>query len=180
MIIKKYKGFTLVELLVVMAIIVLFGGAMITILFSLFRGANKTSTIINLREVGNYSVDQITRIVRDAKSLNDPDPSSCDGSAINSGSISLTTQDSNQDLQTTTLSCTTDGKLTVTTPAGTRTLIDGATVAASCSFACTLDGSSQAPIINFSLQVQQKDQDASVENKSTLNYSTSILMRNTE
>ncbi len=175
----KLHGFTLVELLVVMAIIALFGGAIVSILFSLFRGASKTNTIITLRQTGNYAVDQVTRIVREAKSLDNPTTDDCDGSPITSNTIDLTTQDVDLNLQTTSLSCA-GGNLTSTTNGSPRTLIDGTKVGVSCNFSCTIDTVSQIPVITFSLSIFQKNDMANTENSGKLDYSTSILMRNAQ
>ncbi|MEK7518263.1 MAG: type II secretion system protein [Patescibacteria group bacterium] len=57
------NGFTLIELLVVIAVLGVVGSIVMgAITFSL-RGANKTSTIENIRQNGNYTISQMAKTI---------------------------------------------------------------------------------------------------------------------
>ncbi len=63
------KGFTLVELLVVILVIFIVGGIIMSILYSAFRGATKTNTIDIVRRNGDYAVSQMSRMIRYSQSF---------------------------------------------------------------------------------------------------------------
>jgi prepilin-type N-terminal cleavage/methylation domain-containing protein len=66
---KESKGFTLVELLVVVAVIGSISAIIAGVVASTLRGTNKTSTVNNVRENGNYAVSQISRTIKYAKTI---------------------------------------------------------------------------------------------------------------
>ena len=70
------KGFTLIELLIVIAVMVSVLAIVVGVVTSTLRGSNKTSTINNVRENGNYAISQISRTINYAKSF---DGASLDG-----------------------------------------------------------------------------------------------------
>ena len=59
----KNNGFTLVELLVVIFILAIVGTVAFGIITGTLRGANKTGSINNIRQNGNYVIGQMTKMI---------------------------------------------------------------------------------------------------------------------
>lgn len=60
------KGFTLVELLVVLAILVTIGSIISAILYSAFRGSGKATTTEIVRQNGDYAMTQMTKLIKNS------------------------------------------------------------------------------------------------------------------
>src|SRR3989344_4544421 len=65
----KNKGFTLIEILVVMAVLIFIGLIIGSIVMSVLRGTNKTNTLTQVRQNGSYAISQISKTLRNAKSF---------------------------------------------------------------------------------------------------------------
>lgn len=63
------KGYTLVELLAVIFILVAIGGVVMSIITSSLRGSNRSTNVNNIREEGDFAVTQMSKMVRFAKSF---------------------------------------------------------------------------------------------------------------
>jgi prepilin-type N-terminal cleavage/methylation domain-containing protein len=64
------NGYTLIELLITIAMLATIGTIMVSILFSTFRSSNKSQAISELRENGNYAISQMSKSIGFAKSFN--------------------------------------------------------------------------------------------------------------
>ncbi|MBI4096648.1 MAG: type II secretion system protein [Candidatus Levybacteria bacterium] len=64
------EGFTLVELLASIAVLVAVGSVIAGIITASLRGTNKTNVIENIRENGNYALSQISRSIEYAQAFN--------------------------------------------------------------------------------------------------------------
>lgn len=58
---KPNKGFTLVELLASIIVLIAVGSVISGIIASILRGSNKTNTIENIRQSGNYVLSQMSK-----------------------------------------------------------------------------------------------------------------------
>lgn len=67
------KGFTLIELLVSMMVVMVIGSVLLVVFFSALRGSQKTKTLIDSRQEGNYVLEKISRLLRQAESIENPD-----------------------------------------------------------------------------------------------------------
>lgn len=67
---KKEAGFTLVELLASIIVLVVVGIVVSGITTSTLRGTNKASTIENIRQNGNYALSQISKTIQYAQTFN--------------------------------------------------------------------------------------------------------------
>lgn len=72
------NGFTLIELMVVLMILITVGGILLSILISVLRSTVKTNSLNELRQIGTYTISQISKSLRDSKSF---DGISADGVA---------------------------------------------------------------------------------------------------
>src|SRR5436305_1907368 len=67
--IVKNKGFTLIELIIVIIIMATVGLFVVSTLFLSLRGAAKTATIAKIRQNGNFAIAQYITNIRDAKTF---------------------------------------------------------------------------------------------------------------
>lgn len=65
--IKGKNGFTLVELMVVITVLIIAGGITLGTLFSALRGSTKSQSITTVAQNGNYAISQMSKMLRDAK-----------------------------------------------------------------------------------------------------------------
>lgn len=61
---KNHKGFTLVELLVVVTVLITVGIVSVQIITSSLRGTNKTNLIDTVRQNGNYAISQMAKAIQ--------------------------------------------------------------------------------------------------------------------
>lgn len=180
------KGFTFIELLVAMVVIMVIGVIVGSIIFSSLRGTNKTNAITVVRQNGNNAIEQMSKMIRNAKKIDDP--LNC-VTPINSAYITFTNFDNTQ----TTLQCCNalsprtiksfglggscaTGSRFVDTDTGV-TLVD-------CSFTCSQNTSFDAKTINISFSLSPfaapgvtlvQEQQAAL---GPVFFQTSIVLRN--
>lgn len=197
--IKNNKGFTLVELLVVMVVLLTVGTIIGVILFSAFRGANKTNTIIQVRQNGSYAIAQMEKTIRgayslDGMSLNNIDFIDCPLQAVVSTGTPTPTPTPVQytsikftsfDKSVTTYNCDISGEKTITVKKGTTgtsiPLLDKKAVSlVSCYFTCLQENSQSSPAveINFVLKQAGSVSNAFFEKTASIPFKASFSLRN--
>lgn len=181
--IKYQKGYTLIELLAVMVVFVVIGGIVLAIIFSTLRATNKANTLAYLRQNGNYAISQMVKMIRDAEKF--------DGVKINNGDLYgllCQTQDyhflkiTSFDGGTTEFTCLPinlpslpNGKIS----SNSALLIDTNTISVTtCSFTCSHTSASDSPIIGISFSLSQGSDSPFVEKKASIDFKTSVTMRN--
>jgi len=169
---KARLGFTLVELLVVMAIVGILSTVIISILFSVLRGTNKTNSVTLIRQNGNYALNQMTRIVRSGTSISTATP--CNG-------VPGQRLDINQlDGSTTQLFCSPSNGIYYTDASGKTTLIDKAVMTVSaCTIVCEENATTSIPFVNILYTVTQYGT-ATSENAASVTFNGSAQLRNTQ
>src|SRR6185295_7696266 len=65
----EQKGFTLIELLASMVVIMTIGVLVVTIIVSSLRGTNKTNAILQVKQNGSLTLNQMTKMIRDAATV---------------------------------------------------------------------------------------------------------------
>lgn len=187
--IKYQKGYTLIELLAVMVVFVVIGGIVLAIIFSTLRATNKANTLAYLRQNGNYAISQMVKMIRDAEKF--------EGVKINSGDsyrLSCQTQDyhflkiTSFDGGTTEFTCLPinlpslpNGQISSTSAllALPALLIDTSMISVTtCSFTCSHTSASDSPIIGISFSLSQGSDSPFVEKKASIDFETSVTMRN--
>jgi len=175
---KNSKGYTLIELLAVMVVMITVGLIVATILVSSLRGSNKTNTINTIRQNGNYTILQISKMLEFAQSFGgvyDPQTSSyrtdCSSPSSQYNSIKITSFDNG----TTTFSCNLpNAKIS----SNSASLINSNEVSLTqCYFTCSRNVS-VPPTIGINFTLSQKSATAPFEKRETINFQTSVLMRN--
>ncbi len=164
------SGFTLVELLVAIAIFAIIGTVSLSILFMTLRAGKKSDTLIMLKQSGNAAMSQVVRSIRYAKSLDVPN--SC-VTPVTTSQITLT---SVLDNGSTTFVCTSTTPNTIAS--NSASLIDTAFAAVSgCSFTCTQPTVNDPPTINFIFKLSSNSS-GQVETRAIIPFQTSVTMRN--
>lgn len=179
---NSQKGFTLVELLAVIFVLMAVGTIVGAILVSTLRGTNKTNTIAVVRQNGNFAIMQMVKMLRFAKTLNKTFVCGTLEVPVATDAVELTFFDDSK----TTFSCNNS----LDTPPNTITsnsasLLDTTSVSlVSCSFTCSQASLSDLSIIgiNFSLSAYAPTGVNLLPEKTAsataIPFQTSVTMRN--
>jgi type II secretory pathway pseudopilin PulG len=190
--IKSSKGFTLVELLTSIIVLVAIGSVVSGVIVSSLRGSNKTNNIESIRQAGNYALSQMSKDIEYAQSfdgkntgLSNDDGVTYDTScklALNPTPTpvtpySLITVQSSSNIITkyTKYRCTpselsADENALIASESGT--LIG-------CSLTCIQNNPMDAPIIKISFSIGSKNSNGLVESSNPpIVFETSVTMRN--
>lgn len=166
------KGFTLVELLVVLAIFLTVGGVIISVLYISLRGSNKAEVVTSIKQNGDFALSQMVKSIRFAGSLNSP--SSC----VPSQSASSITITSISDGAQTTYSCPANANDPITS--NSAALVDTNAVSVSnCSFVCSQATVNDPPRVTIQFTLSAKTTNALQENTTSLPFQSSVILRNT-
>ena len=163
-------GYTLVEMLTVIAVFVVIGSIVASILITSFRTSSKTDVVTAVQHNGNYALTQMAKTIRDARGLVSPFPCV---PTVSASSITVTTPDNQQVV----FACT-----ATTISSNSASLLDTTQVSLkSCSFTCAQETASDLPVItiNFSLLQQSSSTFAEqIASKSAVVFQTSVGIRN--
>ena len=96
---KNCLGFTLVETMVVVALLSVVGVMAVEIFFTSLRGGTKAETLKEVKQNGDYAISVMERMIRNAQEVTSPNPTDCDGSQF----LEITIR--NPDFGKTTFSC---------------------------------------------------------------------------
>jgi len=180
------SGYTLIELLAVMIILIVVGTIIAAIFVSALRGGNKSTTTNDIRQSGNYAISQMSRMIAYAKSF---DGVSTDGNTFDKctafpvGTSFAAVKITSFDLGVTTFSCMQSGSYWTIASNGAA-LLDTNTIAATagnCSFTCSQVSDFSPLTINIGLTLQKKPQSASTllpEAQTIIPFNTSVTLRN--
>lgn len=164
------KGFTLLELLLSLAIMVTVGAVGLSTIVVVFRGAKKSQQILLAKQNGNAALSQIVRGARYAKSLDNPN-TCVPTTDITPPSFTVT---SSFDGGQTTYACQNN-----TISSNSASLIDTTNFSiTSCSFTCSQSDIAKPPIIKMSFTIQTKNQNGLFDTTATIPFETSVTLRN--
>jgi len=173
---NKQKGFSLVELLVAIVIIGFLVIVLSRSLISTLRSNMKAEVVKEVKENGDYVMEYIGRIIRNAKSV------TIDGNVCRSGvnfggfnTILATDLDDNP----TTISCSA-GQITVRSNViiSDSTLTSETVTANNCAFSCTTNAGSPT-VVEVSLNLRQRNAGDQFE-EAQQDFSSTFVLRNRE
>lgn len=185
------SGYTLIELLAVVLILTTVGGVVTAIVATSLRGGNRSTTVNEVRQEGNFTITQMTKMIRYAQGF---DGVSVNGVNYNTNCITSTITPTpipaqykylkftNFDGGTTVFSCEDNAINPKKIASNSSNLIssDNVTVVDdTCYFICRQDNSALPPVIDIYFTLTASGSSGLVENKSTVPFSTSVIFRNT-
>lgn len=161
------SGFTLIEILVVVGIL----GAIVVIgsitFFSVLRGARKSKMISLVKQNGDYALEVMIKMIRNAREITSP----CDGSDT---SITIL----NPDRGETTFSCEDDA---ISSNAAELTSSQVKVGAGSCSFDCQPGEALQPDTVTISFTLEAEKEGgvpARPEEEASIDFETTVSLRN--
>lgn len=182
------RGFTLVELLASIIVLVAVGSVISGIITSSLRGTNKTTTIENIRQNGNYTLSQVSKNIQYAQVFNGLSNdginyvTTCPFSVAPTPApvtttfnfIKVTLVKNNPIVY----NCTSSSPLTITENGAS--LIDTNSVSLTeCTLACIQSRPTDVPIIKVSFKLGPKNPNGLPENSTPpILFETSVTMRN--
>ncbi len=167
-------GFTLLELVISIGVIAVIGIAIVAILVSSLRNANKSNVTTLVRQNGDYALTQMTRNILPALNIQYPilpcpasSPPALDH--IQFTSISGTPI---------TYSCDSINK-TINGPNGSLFDTNSVNVVAgTCAFYCTQASPSENPVIKVTFGLADTNTSNLAEQAATIQFQTSVNLRN--
>lgn len=191
---REQAGFSLVELLISMFLILSISSVVMTIFVAGLRGSNRSSAEADVRQNGDLAITQMSRMIRNAKVFNGV---STDGTTfvtscyVSSANPTPTpkpyraVQVTSFDGGTTTLLCPATGETVITSVSATfatpasLTDADRVTVLpASCSFTCQQDSPTAPPVVGISFTVQSLRGSGAIGQSVSQVFQTTVLPRN--
>lgn len=181
--IKYQIGYTLIELLAVMVVMITIGIIIASILVSALRGTSKANVIEEVRNNGNFTIQQMGKMIGFAQNF----------SGVSKDNVTYTTNctvvpspqyrhikiKSFDDKQTI-FSCNLLGNPPTIASNG-ASFLDTNKVTLdpdSCFFTCSQINISEAPVIGINFTLSQKTTSSFFEQKATIPFQTSVTMRN--
>lgn len=178
------SGYTLIELLAVMIVLVTVGVIIASILVSSLRGTSKTNVIDEIRSNGNFTLLQMGRMISFAQNF----------SGVSTDNVTYTTNCTVQpspryryikiksfDDKETIFSCNILGN-PPTIASNEASLINTEKVSLdppdSCYFTCSQINLSESPVIGINFILSQSAASGFFEQKATIPFETSVTIRN--
>lgn len=184
----KQEGYTFVELLAVMVVMITVGIVIASIIVSTLRSGNKNNSLSEVRENGNSAILQMSKMIEYAKSFDGvstdgthftscivptPGPLSPTPAPVKYYYVKITSFDDNQ----TTFGCYTEKLASISSTLGEVPLVSAST-SANCYFFCSQDSYSTSPTIQFNLVLSTKNGGPLPENNTSIPFKTSVTLRN--
>jgi len=182
-------GYTLVELLAVMVVLLAVGTIIASILVSSLRSGNKSTTTNDIRQTGNNAIAQMSKMIAYAQSFNsitdstgvphrdcvppEVGPTTPIPSPLTYSSVTITSFDGG----VTTFACDDTNK---TIASGSAVLIPSSMIASVCYFTCEQASIGSSPIIDINLTLKENPNGHTLfpEAQSVINFQTSVSLRN--
>lgn len=174
------SGYTIIELVIVIMVMLVVGGIIVGILYSAIRGTTKARVNNNISQNGSYAITVMTNFLANAKALiqvTDPFGNvfdSCVSDGINPiDGVSVTIQ--NYDGGITTFACE-NGYISSNSASLIHTE-DVEMITETCRMLCIQDSFYSVPRIDISFELQNKNaQDPATSGRSL--FETSVNLRN--
>ena len=184
---KSNRGFTLLELLSSIIVLVAVGSVIAGITTSSLRGTNKTTTIENIRQNGNYTLAQMSKNIEYAQVFNGF--SNDDTTYVTSCPFSLTPTPAPvitpynfikvTQLNSSLITYNCASSPPTITANGTSLVDTSAVSLLTCNLSCIQTGSTDIPIIKIGFTLGPKNSNNLVENSTPpILFETSVTIRN--
>lgn len=170
---KESLGYTLIEMITVIAIFVIIGSLITGILYSALRGGSKVGIVSTVAQSGNYALSIISNLITSSVSVlsvGGVPITDCIGNPTGT-SIEISGLDGGK----TTLSC-----INETVSSNSASLLDTSLVkitSSSCTFSCVQADPYSPPIINVGFTLENKT-GSLFEKRASAPFKTSAIIRN--
>jgi len=179
---QNEKGYTLIELLAVIFILVAVGTIIASILTSVLRSSNKSTNTETVRANGNYAIAQMSKMIAYAQKVEGFD----DGSSSYTDCVPKPAQPVAKHYQSvqiksfdsgiTTFSCA-NSQVASQSASGTSYLVDPS-LNASCYFKCAQESAAAPAKIDIFLDLSAVSTAVFAESQATMHFETSVIARN--
>lgn len=174
---KYSKGFTLVELLISIAIIITSATVVVAVITAGFRGSAQTSLNEKLRLEGNSALSQLGKMIQFADGFEgvvDGEGNELDQCSTSEADASYSDLRLNVDGVTTTITCT-DSDLLI----DSKSLFNTAEVSVeNCVIKCAQTNSTDSPTIGIEFDLSRNEESPLVEQGTSRHFDKRIKMRN--
>lgn len=160
---KRYSGFSLVEIMIVISIFAILGILSTRSVFLTLRGSKKSESLVKVRENLNYTLSVIERQIRNSEKVVCPNPST-----------SVLNYTSSEGINTT-FSCATSGTDKYVA-SGSARLTSTTIEVNNCSFTCAQVDPNTSPVVTVVLEGRDNE-NQSVE-RGSVSVQTQISVRN--
>ena len=167
----RKNGFTLVELLISVFLIVSVGVIVFSIFSSMLRGTKKSVTINAIRENGNFAIAQMVRNIQYSQVVG-----ACD-SVTEMPQINLIAPGG----ESLSYICDASGNIASQSASTTKYLIDTSTAivsTSSCSFVCIDSGADSPKQVKIKFDLENASSSQFAEDQARIPFSTSVALRN--
>ena len=168
---KVTRGFTLVELLVVITIFVTVGSVVISLLVISLRGSNKSESTTVVKQNGSFALSQMVKNIRYARDI--ATPASCIPSATSS-TLTIVTYPYNTQI---TYQCPIGASQAISSNSASLIDINAVQVTA-CQFTCVQASASEPPRVTIQFTLTSRGANALTESQSTIPFQSSVILRN--
>jgi type II secretory pathway pseudopilin PulG len=176
------KGYTLVELLTVIVVMVVIGLIITTIIVSSLRGGSKTNAINEVRDAGNTAITRMSRAIEFSEGF----VKVSSDSAIFADCLTSTIGNGSPHFKSVTIKAFDGGEITYSCESdkiasNSVVLVDDTKISApstSCYFTCSQAYLSQPPTIGINFVLIKGVDALFFEQKHMLDFHTSVVMRN--
>lgn len=193
---KEQTGFTLVELLITIALISVILTVTVTIIIAALRTATKTDITTLIRQNGNYVTEQVSDTLRYASEFDgvkvhasDSWTTDCSGSSsLQYNYLSIKTQTGaplvyycGSDVTAPTPTPTPDPNGYNTYPIasnGAQLIDDSNIIVNSCYFTCTQTSSVDSPVVGINFTLSHRTASSFAENQVSQTFNSNTVMRN--
>jgi len=165
------SGFTLLEILAIMGVIVAMGSIILSTVFIFLRGSSKSDLLVTIKQNGDFALSQMVKSLRYAKSVDDP------VSCVPTANLQHITFTSLADGGQTTFSC--PATQTDVIASNGAALMDATRISVTnCSFFCTQQTLNESPTIKIQFTLSAKNQTGLVETTASLPFESTVRLRN--
>jgi len=171
--VNKNKGFTLVEILVVVGILGIIAVVASTIFFTTLRSSGKTKVLTKVKQNGDYALSVMERLIKDSQEV----VTNTDNKICESGMNYLKFK--RADGNTIEFGCLEEGTANGRIASNSARLTSSEVKVDSCSFDCSWLGTKFYPkTVTIKFTLSQFGATVRPEEQATINFQTTISTRN--
>jgi prepilin-type N-terminal cleavage/methylation domain-containing protein len=167
----KNNGFTLIEVLVVMALLATVAVIISNMFFTTFRSSTKTKSLTTVKQNGDYTLSVMERLIRGSKEVMSSCPEVPPEAPAVTNNITIGMLNGDEIV----FSCDLENKLIASNGAN---LTSNKVKLDSCSFECRSGGEFYPQIVTIDFTLSQAGETAGEEEQAKIDFKTTVVTRN--